>query len=147
MDKLFLGIFYSILAGIVASTQNVFSARISEKLGMWETTLVVHTIGLIFALTMVVLFGNGNLKNVTEVNKFYLLAGILGVFIIFTVANGVTLLGPSLSVSLMVITQLFFAAIIDTFGLFGTEKVPFDITKIIGLAIMVVGVVVFKSKG
>ena len=147
MDKLYIGICYSILAGIIASTQNVFSARISDKLGMWETAFVVHFIGLIFALIMVFAFGNGNLKSVTEVNRIYLLGGILGVFIIFTVANGVTLLGASLSISLMVIAQLFFAAIIDTFGLFGTEKIPFDITKIIGFAIMIVGVVVFKSKG
>ncbi|NLY45650.1 MAG: DMT family transporter [Tissierella sp.] len=142
-----MGILYSILAGTIVSVQNVFSARVSDKLGMWETTLVVHIVGLIFALIMVFAFGNGNLKNVAEVNKVYLLGGLLGVLIIFTVANGVTLLGASLSISLMVIAQLFFATIIDTFGLFGTEKISFDITKVIGLAIMVVGVVVFKSKG
>lgn len=147
MEKLFLGILYSILAGTIVSVQNVFSARVSDKLGMWETTLVVHIIGLIFALIMVFAFGNGNLKNVSELNKVYLLGGVLGVLIIFGVANGVTLLGASLSISLMVIAQLFFATIIDTFGLFGTEKIPFDMTKLIGLAIMVVGVVVFKSKG
>lgn len=147
MEKLFLGILYSILAGTIVSVQNVFSARVSDKLGMWETTLVVHIIGLIFALIMVFAFGNGNLRNVSELNKVYLLGGVLGVLIIFGVANGVTLLGASLSISLMVIAQLFFATIIDTFGLFGTEKIPFDMTKLIGLAIMVVGVVVFKSKG
>ena len=41
----------------VFSVQNVFSARVSDKLGMWETTLVVHIIGLIFALIMVFAFG------------------------------------------------------------------------------------------
>lgn len=147
MDKLYIGIFYSILAGIVASTQSVFNARISDKLGMWETTFIVHLIGLIFALVMVVLFGNGNLKNISEVNKVFLLAGVLGVFIIFTIANGITSIGASFAISLMVIAQLFFASIIDNFGLFGSEKIPFDITKAIGLIIMVVGVVVFKSKG
>lgn len=147
MDKLYIGIFYSILAGIVASTQSVFNARISDKLGMWETTLVVHFVGLIFALIMVVIFGNGNLKNISEVNKVFLLAGVLGVFIIFTISNGITSIGASFAISLMVIAQLFFATVIDTFGLFGTERIPFDITKVIGLAIMVVGVVVFKSRG
>ena len=147
MDKIFIGILYSLLAGIIASTQNVFSARLGDKLGMWEATLVVHSIGLIFALFMVFVFGNGNLKNLSEVNKIYLLAGVLGVFIIFTIANGVTLLGASISMSLMVIAQLVFATLVDTFGWFGTEKVPFDSTKLIGLVIMIVGVVVFRLKG
>ncbi len=147
MDKLFIGIFYSLLAGIIASTQSVFSARISDKLGMWETTLVVHLVGVIFALVMVLIFRSGNLKNISELNKVYLLAGVFGVFILFTISSSVSLLGASFAASLMVIGQLFFATIIDTFGLFGVEKIPFDFTKLAGLIIMIVGVVVFKSKG
>ncbi|NLN15668.1 MAG: DMT family transporter [Tissierellia bacterium] len=147
MEKLYLGILYSILAGIIVSTQNVFSARISEKMGMWETTFVVHLVGLIFALAMVVIFGEGNIKNIAEVKKVYLLAGVLGVFIIFLVANSVTLLGASFVVSLMVISQLAFAAVIDALGLFGNEKIPFDFTKFLGLILMIIGVIVFKLKG
>ena len=147
MERIVLGgILYSLLAGIIAATQNVFSARIGGKLGMWEATVVVHSVGLIFALVMVLFLGNGNFRNITEINKIYLLGGVLGVFIIFTIANGVSLLGASLSTTLMVIAQLFFATIIDTFGLFGTEKIPFDLTKIAGLAIMIVGVIIFNSK-
>lgn len=148
MDKVLIsGIFYSLLAGIIAATQNVFSARIGSKLGMWEASFVVHSVGLIFAFAMVSFFGNGNLKNISEVNKVYLLGGVLGVFIIFTIANGVSSLGASLSTALMVIAQLFFAALIDTFGLFGTERITFDFTKIVGLVIMVIGVIVFNYKG
>lgn len=147
MDKVVMGIFYSLLAGIIIAVQNVFSSRISHRLGMWETTFVVHLVGVIFALFMVVLFGDGNLKNLSEVNKVYLLAGVLGVFIIFTVANGVTLVGASLAISFMVIAQLVFSTIIDSLGLFGTDKIPFNTTKFIGLMIMIVGVIVFKSKG
>lgn len=147
MDKLYIGIFYSLLAGMVVALQNVFSTRVGDKIGMWETTFVVHLIGFIFALIMVVIVGNGNLKNISEVNKIYLLGGVLGVFIIFSVTNSITALGASLTMSLMVISQLIFATVIDTFGLFGTEKIPFDFTKLMGLIIMIVGVVVFKSKG
>ncbi len=147
MEKLLVsGILYSLLAGTIAATQNVFSARIGGKVGMWEASLVVHTVGLVFAIIMVIFMGNGNLKNVSEVNKIYLLGGVLGVFIVFTIANGVSILGASLSTTLMVIAQLFFATMIDTFGLFGTERISFDFTKIAGLAIMIVGVIIFNSK-
>ena len=147
MEKVYLGIFYALLAGIIAATQNVFSAHIGGKLGMWEATLVVHSVGLIFALIMVHFFGNGNLRNISEVNKLYLLGGVLGVFIIFTIANSVSTLGASLSTVLMVIAQLFFSTLIDAFGIFGAEKIPFDSTKLVGLVIMIVGVIIFNSKG
>lgn len=147
MEKAYLGIIYSLLAGIIAATQNVFSTRIGSKLGMWEATFVVHSVGLIFAFAMVTFFGSGNLRNISEVNKVYLLGGILGVFIIFTIANGVSTLGASLSTILMVLAQLFFATLIDTFGFFGSERIPFDSTKIVGLTIIIVGVIVFNSKG
>ena len=147
MEKIIIGMLYSLLAGTIVATQNVFSTRISEKIGMWETTVVVHVAGLLFALVMASFFGSGTYKHLGEVNKIYLLAGALGVMIIFSVMNGVSALGASFAISLMVIAQLSFATLIDTFGLFGSDKIPFNLTKLIGLSIMVFGLVVFKSKG
>lgn len=147
MEKIMIGVFYSILAGTIIAAQNVFSTRISEKVGMWETTAVVHLIGLIFAIIMAYILGDGSYSNVSDVNKLYLLAGAIGVIIIFSVMMGISTLGASFSIALMVISQLSFATVIDTFGLFGTEKIPFDITKLLGIVIMIAGVIVFKWKG
>lgn len=147
MENVIIAIFYSVLAGAIVATQNVFSTRISEKIGMWETTVVVHLVGLIFAVAITFIFGKGNYKNLGEVNKIYLLAGVLGVMIIFSVTTGVSTLGASFAISLMVIAQLAFSTIIDTFGLFGSDKIPFDSTKLLGLVIMIIGLIVFKFKG
>ncbi|OLS03239.1 DMT family transporter [Tissierella creatinophila] len=147
MDKILIGVFYSILAGTIIATQNVFSTRISEKVGMWETTAVIHLIGLIFAIIMAYILGDGSYKSVLDVNKLYLFAGAIGVIIIFSVTMGVSTLGASFAISLMVISQLSFAAVIDTFGLFGSDKIPFSLTKLMGIIIMVIGVIVFKWKG
>ena len=147
MEKIIIGIFYSIFAGTIIATQNVFSTRISEKIGMWETTAVVHLIGLIFAIIMASILGKGDYKGIADINKLYLFAGAIGVMIIFSVTMGISRLGASFSISLMVIAQLSFAAVIDAYGLFGSDKIPFDFTKFIGIVIMIIGVIVFKSKG
>ena len=146
MEKIIIGIFYSILAGTIIATQNVFSTRISEKIGMWETTVVVHLVGLIFALILASLFGKGSYKSLVEVNKFYLLAGALGVMIIYGVTMGVSTLGASFAVSLMVIAQLSVATIIASFGLFGIDKIPFNLTKLAGIVIMIAGLIIFQSR-
>ena len=60
---------------------------------------------------------------------------------------GVTKLGSSYSIALMVISQLIFATIIDTLGLFGSNKIPLNFTKVIGIIVMIIGVLIFRMKG
>ena len=141
------GILYPLLAGIFIALQTVFNARISEKIGLWETTTYVHIVGLIVAATLMFIFGKGSLAKIGDVNKLYLTAGTFGVIIVYSIAKGATLVGVSLSVSVLLISQLFAATIIDTFGLFGSEAVKLHFSKPLGLVLMVIGLVVFKLKG
>ena len=53
-------------------------------------------------------------------------------------------LGPAKAAMLIVISQLAVAYIIDLFGLFGVEKVDFQWRKLIGMAVAIVGIVIFK---
>lgn len=142
-----LGILFSLIAGVFISLQGVFNTRVSEKVGLWETTTIVHASGLICAIFMMIVFGNGNIEKYTEVNKFYLLGGIFGVIIISSVMNGISILGPTLSVSIILVTQLVMATFIDAFGLFGNPQIQFDFTKPLGVIIMVIGIIVFKLRG
>ncbi|MFO7887232.1 MAG: DMT family transporter [Eubacteriales bacterium] len=142
-----LGVLFSTLAGLFISLQNVFNTRISEKVGFIEATAVVHAVGLIFAIGAVILFGRGNLRNLPEVNKVYLLAGFFGVMIIFNIMKGISLLGTAFAMAIAIVSQLTFATIIDTFGLFGMPQIKLVIAKPIGILIMIVGIIVFNLKG
>jgi transporter family-2 protein len=142
-----IGTIFSILAGIFIALQSVFNTRVSEKIGLLETTTVVHAIGLITAIIALIFFGTGDYKKLHDVNKLYLLGGAFGVIIIISVIKGISLLGASFAVSLMLITQLIMATLIDIFGLFGTKQIKLDITKPIGIILMIIGIIVFKIKG
>ncbi len=141
-----LGLISSIIAGISMSLQGVFNTRLSEKIGLWETNILVQGIG--FAITLVILFfaGNGNFKNLSNSNKLYLLGAPLGVLIIFTVMLGIENLGPTYSISAILIAQLISAGLIDAFGLFGSDKIKFNSNELIGIAFMIAGIVLFKWK-
>lgn len=79
-------------------------------------------------------------------NKLYLLGGVFGALIVFSVMKGITLIGPAYSVSILLISQLLVALLIDSLGLFGVEKVPLGANKLLGIGIMIAGVLVFKLK-
>lgn len=142
-----MGIIFSMLAGILISLQGVLNTRVSEKIGLWETSTTVHAIGLIFSLLPLFLYGKGSFRKLGAVNKFYLLGGVFGVIIVFSVMKGISLLGAAFSVAILLVTQLIVATIIDTYGLFGSTPIKFDFTKILGILIMVIGIIVFKLKG
>jgi len=141
------GIIYAMAAGVFICLQAVFNTRLGEKIGFWETNTVVHGSGLV--LTVIILLSTGNISfaGIGEANKLYLLGGALGVFIIFCVMNTISTLGAAFGVAIMLITQLIAATIIDSFGLFGSPIMKFDITKFLGIVIMIIGIVVFKLKG
>ena len=73
-----------------------------------------------------------------------MLGGVIGAFITITVIQSMGSLGPARAAMLIVISQLAVAYIIELFGLFGVEKVDFQWRKLIGMAVAIVGIVIFK---
>ena len=142
-----LAIIYAIVSGISMTLQGIFNSRLEEKIGTWETNVIVQGSALIFTLIILMLFGKGNFKAIKEVNKLYLLGGFLGVIIIFTVMKSIGSMGATLGIGTILIAQLSSAGIVDAFGLFGTERVSFGFREFIGIGIMIIGIIIFKWRG
>ena len=141
------GIIFSIAAGLFISLQGVFNTRLGEKLCFWETNTFVHGTGFVLSLLLMLIYGTGSFAGIGEVNRLYLTGGALGVMIIFSVMNAISALGATYCIAVLLVTQLVAATVIDSFGLFGSPVIKFDITKLIGLAIMIGGIIVYKMKG
>ncbi|GAA0781428.1 DMT family transporter [Hathewaya limosa] len=141
-----MGIIFSILAGFLMSIQGVFNTNASKKIGLWETNLIVQGVALVSTLILFYFFRNGSFKEISSLNKLYLTGGIIGTLITITVMLGINKLGPTCSISIILIAQLLTAAIIDALALFNTEKIAFGINKYIGIIMMLIGIIIFKCK-
>ena len=139
-----IGVIMSIIAGSIMSIQGVFNTRLSEKTGLFESNVIVQGTAFLAALIIMLVFGKGNLKAALEVNRLYLLGGLLGTLITVTVMLGMKNLTPATAVSIILVSQLLTAGLIDFFGLFGTEKIIFGIRKLIGIIAMIFGMLLFK---
>ena len=138
------GIIFSIVAGAAMSLQGVFNTRLGEKIGTYEANTFVQGTAFLLSLIAVWFLGKGSFKEIGAVNKIHLLGGVLGMIITVTVMFSIQGLSPTTAISIILISQLAVAALIDAFGWFGTEQMPFGLTKYIGLALMIAGVIVFK---
>ncbi|OIN67318.1 hypothetical protein BLD48_06755 [Exiguobacterium sp. KRL4] len=139
-----LGMFCAIVAGMMISLQTVLNARMSHAFGAWATTTLVFFVGLLGSLLALVFFRGGTLAAVREVEPLYLFGGFVGVGVVFCVMRGIQLLGPSIAISVVLISQLSFALCVDVFGWFGLPKVDLSFGQIIGLAVMLSGMFVLK---
>jgi len=142
--KIMLGIIFSIIAGVAMSIQGVMNTRLSENIGTMEANAFVQCTAALLSLAALLFYHEGSFAALGETSKVYWLGGIFGLIITITVMLGIHKLSPTVSISIILISQLFVAALIDAFGIMGSEKVPFDWTKYVGLALMVGGVLIFK---
>ena len=73
-----------------------------------------------------------------------LLGGVIGAFITYTVVKSMAALGPAQAVMLIVVSQLIVAYIIEVFGIFGVGKQPFEWRRLLGMAVCIGGIILFK---
>ena len=140
-----LGIIAAIVAGAAMSFQGVMNTRLSDTIGMYESNVFVQGSAFVLGVIAMLLLGKGDILQIVAVeNKLYLLGGVLGLVITITVMMAIGNLSPTYAISTILISQLLVAAIIDAFGWLGSEKVPFTWNKYAGVALMIVGVVLFK---
>ncbi len=128
------------------SIQGVMNTRLGDKIGIYESNAFVQGTAFLLSLIALWILGKGNFSQITQVNKFYLLGGVFGLIITITVMLGIGKLSPTVAISTILISQLLFAAIIDAFGLMGSEKIAFTWNKYVGLVLLLGGVLLFKLK-
>ncbi len=142
------GMLIAILSGALMSIQGVFNTGVTKQSGIWMASGFVQLTAL--AVCVIAWFVTGREGTVASLfaidRKYMLLGGAMGAFITFTVIKGVEILGPAKANMFIVTSQLLIAYLIELFGLFGQEKAQFDWGKVLGMALMIGGVIVFKWK-
>jgi transporter family-2 protein len=139
------GILIALLSGGMMSVQGVFNTEITKQTSLWVSSAFAQLTALLVCLAAWLLTDRKSFLSLTEVTpKYMLLSGVLGALITITVVKAMEALGPARAAMLIVIAQLILAYVIELLGLFGVEKTPLEWRKIIGMAIAIAGIVIFK---
>ena len=142
-----LGLLIAMISGALMSVQGVFNTQVTKASGIWTASAFVQFTALIVCLGAWLCTERTSLLQVFSVQpKYMLLGGAIGAFITYTVIRSMDMLGPARAVMLIVIAQLAVAYAIELLGWFGAEKQPWEWRKAIGMAVAVVGIVIFKWK-
>ena len=139
-----LGVIFSAVAGAAMSVQGVMNTRLGEHVGTMEANALVQCTAAALSLLALFFYRTGSLGALVETPKLYWFGGVLGLVITVTVMLGIKNLSPTVAISVILVSQLLVAALIDAFGLMESEKIAFGWTKYAGLALMIGGVLLFK---
>lgn len=140
-----IGIFIALISGALMSLQGVFNTQVTKSTSMWVSASWVQFSALIICLVAWFFCDRTSFSGLLTLEpKYLLLGGIMGAFITYTVIKSIASLGPAQAVMLILIAQLIVAWLIELFGLFGMEKVPFEWRRLLGMAICIGGIILFK---
>ena len=140
------GMIISLISGILMSVQGVFNTEGTKQTSVWSSAAFVQLTALIVCIAAWLVTGReGQIAGLMRVHpRYMLLGGVIGAFITYTVIIGMNQLGPARAVMLIVAAQLIAAYLFELFGMFGVEKAGFDWLKLLGTALFLAGIIIFK---
>ncbi|MBQ7832053.1 MAG: DMT family transporter [Lachnospiraceae bacterium] len=140
-----VGFLIAILSGALMSVQGVFNTQVTKTAGMWLAAAFVQFTALVVCVAAWLIKERTPVTSLFLVQpKYMLLGGVIGAFITITVIKAMEFLGPAKAVMFIVVSQLLVAYVIELFGMFGVEKQPLEWRRVIGMAIAIAGVILFK---
>lgn len=142
-----IGFFVALISGALMSVQGVFNTQVTKASSIWVASAFVQITAFAVCMGAWLISDRSSFAALGKVEpKYMLLGGAIGAFITYTVIKSMDMLGPAKAVMLIVIAQLIVAYVLELLGLFGVEKQPLEWRKVIGMAIAIVGVIIFKWK-
>ncbi len=139
------GIVIALVSGALMSIQGVFNTEVTKQTSIWVSSGWVQLTAFLTCLVMWMCTGREQISGLRQVQPWYMLTGgVIGALITYTVIKSVGSLGPARSALLIVVAQIIVAYAIEVLGLFGVEKAGLEWKKLIGAAVAVAGIVIFR---
>ena len=137
----------ALISGVLMSIQGVLNTEVTKQTSLWVSTGWVQLSALIVCITAWFIRDRSRVTALMDVSpKYMLLGGVIGAFITLTVIVSMDQLGPARAAQLIVVSQIAAAYLIELFGLFGVDKANFQWSKVLGLGLSIIGIMIVKWK-
>jgi len=125
--------------GLAVAIQPSINARLAQKTGNFESSLISFAVGTLVLFAMVMIAGRGNLRNVADASWWELTGGLLGAYFVTMTIITVPRLGTLAVMAIIIAGQLSTAALLDQFGAFGLRQIPLTPLRGIGILLLCIG--------
>ncbi len=126
--------------GVAVAIQPSINARLAQKTGFLEAATISFAVGTLVLLVISLISAQGSLRRVVEVPWWQLSGGLFGAFFVTMTIVGVPRIGTAAVLALTIVSQLTAGLVMDHYGVFGMRGIPLDGKRIVGVALLLVGV-------
>lgn len=140
MESIILIILIGLIGGVAVGLQSPLASMITQRLGLFESVFIVHMGGALIALIPLLVYGGGKLPEWRNLPWYALAAGIFGLVVIGSISYMIPRIGIAATITTIVAGQLLVGTILDHYGLLGAAVRSMDLTRVIGLAVVLAGV-------
>ena len=128
------------VAGAAATIQPPINARLAEKIGIVQSATISFLVGTLVLFVVSLGVGRGSFRAIGTVEWWQLSGGVFGAFFVTMTILAVPRLGTGTAMAALIVSQLATGLVFDHFGLFGMRQIPFDLSRIAGVVLLMVGV-------
>jgi len=125
--------------GLAVALQPSINARLAQKVGSFESSLLSFAVGTLTMLAHVMIFGRGGLRSIGSVTWWELTGGFLGAYFVTMTIIAVPRLGTAAVMAIVIAGQLITGALLDQFGAFGLRQVQMTPLRGVGILLLCLG--------
>lgn len=139
MHPLVLAVIVGLLSGVAVALQGPLASLMSQYVGTMGSVFIIHLGGALMAGAVLLVLGGGRLGAWRGVPWYALGAGVFGLVVLGGVSYTIPRIGAATTVTLIVVAQLILSTLLDHFGLLGTSVRPIDLSRTLGIAVLLLG--------
>jgi transporter family-2 protein len=128
------------IAGVAITAQAQFTGHLDRSMGTIESVFLTYGSGAVVIGLIMLAMRGGNLGEWRIAPWYAYSAGLLGLVIVGCIGYATPRLGLTITLTIAVATQFTTAAIVHHFGLLGADQQPMDLSRLGGMAAILIGV-------
>lgn len=125
--------------GVAVAVQPSINARLAQKTGAYESSLISFAVGTLALLVIVMFSGRGTLRGISGASWWELTGGLLGAFFVTMTIITVPRMGTASVMAAIITGQLITGALLDHFGAFGLRHLPLTPLRLAGMLLLAAG--------
>src|SRR5215208_6740225 len=120
--------------------QPPINSKLGHATGTFAAATISFMVGTAALLVVTIAAGDHHLGGLRHVPWWYFAGGFIGAVFVASSLVTVRTLGAGGVVAATIAGQLTFSVVIDKFGLLGLEQKPLSVTRLLGVALLALGV-------
>ena len=133
-------IIIAVIGGVTVALQAQMMGLLDKSIGTLEGVFITYAGGgLLIAIAMIIMRG-GNLGAWQSAPWYAYSSGALGLIIVGAIGYSAPRLGLVATFTIIVSAQFVVAALIDHFGILGAIPRPLDLSRMLGITLLLIGI-------